>query len=562
MKLKYTFLIAALGLLALSSCNDYLDKTPDTRVYLQNVDQLNKLLVDAYMGNDFACVCELSSDNMVDNTAPDKSGNRYNLSAYDLADNQLFAWEDVTLGTGEDTPYSVWNSCYAAIANANAVLDRAAEFEANMADDNGPLNYTDSLKLQAVKGEALLVRAFHHFILANVFCMPYAGPDKGKEQQGLPYMKECETTVSPMYERGNLADFYANIEADLLAGLPLISDQFHEVSRYHFNRNAANAFACRFYLWCRQYDKAKYYADLALGDNPRVNMNPLWRRSDLYSGEDHVRANSGINNPSIYMSIATYSVFSRRPGDRYGCKDNAASGTFRGPGPTWGSSHPCFQGMIFYSGSTEYGLMFYANWGELFEYTDKLAGIGYVHMMRNEFTVEKCLLERAEAEIFLQQYDEAVADLKMWLDNRDDCVNKSSSTTALTETAIERFYNKPVKNNFEINKPMHIDEVFHSDQYPILPRMEPLLQCVQHFRRIETVHKGDRWFDLKRFGIEIEHRIGTNRIEKLVVGDKRWAIQLPYEVWIAGLEKNERDAKPQEGQPTPNSGENVTQLRD
>ena len=92
--------------------------------------------------------------------------------------------------------------------------------------------------------------------------------------------------------------------------------------------------------------------------------------------------------------------------------------------------------------------------------------------------------------------------------------------------------------------------------------MEPLLQCVQHFRRIETVHKGDRWFDLKRFGIEIEHRIGTNRIEKLVVGDKRWAIQLPYEVWIAGLEKNERDAKPQEGQPTPNPGENVTQLRD
>ena len=64
-------MIAGLGLLALSSCNDYLDKIPDTRVYLENVDQLQKLLVDGYMGNDYAAVCELSSDNIVDNTAPD-----------------------------------------------------------------------------------------------------------------------------------------------------------------------------------------------------------------------------------------------------------------------------------------------------------------------------------------------------------------------------------------------------------------------------------------------------------------------------------------------------------
>ena len=546
MKLKYLSMFAALGLFALSSCNDYLDKTPDTRVYLQDVQQLQDLLVDGYMGNDYAAVCELSSDNMVDNTAPDKSGNRYNLSPYMLSDNQLFAWEDVTLATGEDTPYSVWNSCYAAIANANAALNRAEEFEATMSDGNGPLSYTDSLKLQAVKGEAYLIRAFHHFILANVFCMPYAGPVEGKNQQGLPYMTQQETTVSPQYERGNLADFYALIEQDLLKGLDLVSDQFYAVPRYHFNRTAANAFACRYYLWIRDYEKAKHYADIALGENPAVNMNNVWRRSDLYSGEDHVRANSGISNPSIMLSIATYSVFSRRPGDRYGCKDNAASATFRGPGPTWNSSHPCFQSMIFYSGSQEYGLMFYANWGELFEYTDKLAGIGYVHMMRNEFTVEKCLLERAEAEVFLGDYDAALADLKMWVDNRDDCVNKSSVKTDLTENRIISFYSKPPKTNFEINKPMHIDEVFHSDKYSVQDRMVPYLQCIQHFRRIETVHKGDRWFDLKRYGIEIEHKIGTSRVEKLTLGDKRWAIQLPYEVWVAGLEKNERDPIPEE----------------
>ena len=562
-------MIAALGLMAMSSCNDYLDKTPDTRVYLQDVDQLNKLLVDGYMQNDFACVTELSSDNMVDNTAPDLSGNRYNLAAYSLSDNQLFAWEDVTLDSGEDTPYSVWNSCYAAIANANAALERAAEFEEKKADDNGPLSYNDSLKLQAVKGEAYMIRAFHHFILANVFCMPYAGPVQGKNQQGLPYMTHPERTVSPQYERGNLADFYAHIQEDLEAGLKLVTDQFYDVPRYHFTRQAAHAFACRFYLWIRDYERAKAEADIALGDNPAVNMNNLWRRSDLYSGEDFVRANSGINNPSVIMSIATYSVFSRRPGERYGCKDNAASGTFYGPGPTWNNTHPCFQGQIFLSGSRDYGLMFYANMGELFEYSDRLAAIGYVHMMRNEFTIEKLLLERAEAEIFLAgaaggdaaegYYAAALADLKMWLDNRDNCVNKANVINPLTEGAIARFYSRPVKTNFEINKPMHIDEVFPSDKYKVEGlRMETMLQCVQHFRRIETVHKGDRWFDLKRYGIEIEHRIGATRVEKLTLGDKRWAIQLPYEVYIAGLEKNERDAT----EPTTPSVQNIKKLEE
>lgn len=541
-KLKYVSMIAGLGLLALSSCNDYLDKVPDTRVYLENVDQLQKLLVDGYMGNDYAAVCELSSDNIVDNTAPDKNGNRYNLAPDELADNQLFAWEDVTLGTGSDTPYSIWNSCYASIAVANAVLEKAEEFEANNADKNGELSYDEQLRLKAIKGEAYMIRAYHHFILANVFCMPYAGPERGKKQVGLPYMKETETKVSPQYERGNLADFYAAIEKDLLAGLELVTDQYYEVPRYHFNVNASNAFAAQYYLWVRDYKKAEYYATLALGENPAANMNNLWRRDNLYTGEDHVRANSGITNPSIYMSIATYSTWSRRPGGRYGCKDNAASGTFRGPGPTWNSSHPCFQGMIFYRGSQEYGLMFFANWGELFEYTDKLAGIGYVHMMRNEFTVEKTLLIRAEAEIFLGKTAAAIADLKMWLDNRDNCVNKSNVIQPLTAGNIERFYNKDPKTNFEINKPMHIDEVFPSSEYSVTPEMVPYLQCVQHFRRIETAHKGDRFFDLKRYGIEVTHRIGASRVETLKVGDKRWAIQLPYEVWIAGMEKNDRDA--------------------
>ena len=219
--------------------------------------------------------------------------------------------------------------------------------------------------------------------------------------------------------------------------------------------------------------------------------------------------------------------------------------TVSGPGPTWTGSHPCFRNMLFISGSQDYGVMFFANWGELFEYTDKLAGIGYVHMMRNEFTIEETLLVRAEAEIFLSQdptFPEAVRDLKMWIDNRDDCVNKSSVKTELTAGRIERFYNG--KPGYDINKEMHIDEVCPVSDYHVTEEMKPFLQCVQHFRRIETIHKGNRWFDIKRYGIEIEHRIGASRVERLTLDDPRRAIQVPYEVWISGLEKNVRNETP------------------
>lgn len=541
MKLKYISMIAGLSMLTLSSCNDFLDTVPDTRVYLSNVEQLQKLLADGYMDNDYSLLGELSSDNMVDNTAPDKSGMRYNLTPYEQFDDQVFAWEDVNLSTDSDSPYSVWNSCYRAIAVANAVLEKADKFEADGKTDEAPLTDDDRAKLKAIRGEALLIRAFHHFVLANVFCMPYGG-EKAASQQGLPYMTHSETEVSPQYERGNLKDFYEKIEADLTAGLELVTDQYYKVPRYHFNRTAANAFAARFYLWIRDYKKAKYYADLALGSDPASNMNTLWRRDDLYSAEDHVRANSELTNPSIMMSISTYSVWSRRPGSRYGCKDNAMGATVSGPGPTWSGSHPCFTSMLYISGSQDYGVMFFANWGELFEYTDKLAGIGYVHMMRNEFTVEETLLVRAEAEIFLSQdptFPDAVADLKMWIDNRDDCVNKSNVKTDLTGGRIERFYNG--KPGYEINKEMHIDEVCPVSDYHVTEEMKPYLQCVQHFRRIETIHKGNRWFDIKRYGIEIEHRIGASRVERLTLDDPRRAIQVPYEVWISGLEKNVRN---------------------
>lgn len=209
---------------------------------------------------------------------------------------------------------------------------------------------------------------------------------------------------------------------------------------------------------------------------------------------------------------------------------------------------PCFNGVCGSAGGQEYGAYFAGTCFEQFEYTDKIAGIGYCHEVRPEFTCEETLLMRAEANIFLGNIDAAFEDLYIWNEGHlspkeEDRYNHIS----LTKEDIVRFYGcyddleDPVADNeYGIIMKFNIDEVCPSDKYKVTDEIEPYLQCVQHFRRIQLVHMGNRWFDIKRFGFTIQHKIGISEVRTLQVLDPRYAIQIPSEVIGAGLDPNPR----------------------
>lgn len=549
MKLKYILSIAVVALAGLSSCNDFLDKLPDTRVELSTPEHLRLLMVTGYTETNYCMYTELSTDNMIDNNSNPYNGLgiRYNLPAYGRGDDEAFAWEPVVSDTGTDSPSGTWEGCYHAIATCNAVLQKIEEFEAQGRGD----------EVAAIKGEALVSRAFHHFILANVFCMPYRGPELSKNLLGIPYSTEPEDKVLVHYERGTLAETYDKIRADLEAGLPLIDDAIYEVPKYHFNKQAANAFAARFYLFTREYDKVIEHANQAFGSaaaDPSSYMSQIWSQTNLYYLEDFGRYYSNMSQSRNLMLFATYSSAARHysGGRRYACNREAKRATIQGPGPSWKNCrykssatgevfamNPCFYAVSFVNGKQEYGTWFGAAVAEFFEYTDKVAGIGYTHLVRPEFYGEETLLCRAEAKLFTGDIAGCVADLKIW----DEARKKNSSTddraTELTPELIESFYASDA-DGYGIVKPIHIDEICPSDRYSVTAAIEPYLQCIQHFRRIETIHSGLRWFDIKRFGIEITHNIGMDRIENLTMLDERRAIQIPAEVISAGLEPNSR----------------------
>ena len=117
---------------------------------------------------------------------------------------------------------------------------------------------------------------------------------------------------------------------------------------------------------------------------------------------------------------------------------------------------------------------------------------------------------RAEAKAFLGDVEGAVADLKTWeLSLRSTPMDddRMDYYKDLSIDLINSFYGSR-DPGYGIVKKIHIDEVFPSSEYSMPAELEPLLQCVQHFRRIVTIHNGMRFFDIKRLGLEITHVIG------------------------------------------------------
>ena len=65
--LVYKLGVLGVGLFALTSCNDYLDKLPDDRAELDSKEKITQLLISAYPSVTNNLIHEMLSDNVDDN---------------------------------------------------------------------------------------------------------------------------------------------------------------------------------------------------------------------------------------------------------------------------------------------------------------------------------------------------------------------------------------------------------------------------------------------------------------------------------------------------------------
>jgi len=534
MKYIYKIGVMGLGMAALVSCNDYLDKLPDDRAELDTEQKVTQLLVSAYPTVNNHVMMELSSDNVGDN------GRSYSSPVicddlYKFTDTSEESWE---------TPYTVWNGLYQSVATVNEALFAIDEMGGGD-------------KFRAATAEGKMIRAFSMFQLASTFCMAW-DESKADEYLGLPYPLIPEQDINSQYERGTLRQLYAAIDKDIEEALPDIelASQRYKIAKYHFNTKAAYAFAARFNLCYQQYDKAVKYATLALGNDPTAvmrNFEPYRElgRSDF--ANKWIRSDDDANLMLIITNSISARYLTSASSHRWVHNSSMASNETYWVEAPWGNGSDA--NSIIYAnklyGSTQ--CVSYPEYHEEFEYTDKVSAIGYPHVVETVFTGDMTILERAEAYALAGKLTQAAQDISIWV--RTHCKDKyvdgelaQAAPTSLSVADIVTFVNglDYAKRDAASRRDHSLRKHMHPQGFTIGAEgsdQEAMLQFILHCKRLETLHHGIRFMDIKRYGIEYAHQITGETPIYFTRGDLRGAIQLPQTVITAGLEGNPRPTK-------------------
>lgn len=483
-------LLATALLGGLSSCDDFLDTMPDKRTDVDTPSKVRDLLLSAYPTLHPTLMFEFMSDNYEDN------GDGYS-SPTNLA-VESYHWEDA-VESDWDSPQEVWDANYKAIASANQVLEAIAD----LGEPESCLSY---------KAEALLCRAYGHFQLANTFCMGYNENTAGNEL-GIPYIKVPEKEVGLVYERGTLKEVYDNINADIEAALPLIKKASFEIPMYHFNAKAAYAFAARFNLFYgKDYDKVINYATEAIGTDPTSVLRDLNGYDKFTNTTEWTYGYISKDEPANLLLITNRSLYGRVRNKRYAITNNIMRTQL-----VW-SAFPGGKLLSVYNTVFHNDYMNYwvPKMEEIFEITDQIAQTGQPHVIVPAFTTDETLLCRAEAYILKKEYDKAATDLSYWY--------MKKGISAHSSDEISDFYKE---SSVDTNaKPLNTGVAYDAKQVN-------MLYAVLHARRVEGIHEGIRWMDIKRYGIAVTHTIYNGTPIVLKADDSRKAIQIPSQVLAA-----------------------------
>ena len=533
MKIKNIIYMGSLMLASvaiLASCSDQLDTLPDNRTTLDTPKKIAGLLVTAYPDRTPTLFNEWMSDN-TDYMGRDNSlGSRGN--------DQYFFWQEQTEG-GNDSPEQVWMLYYDGVYKANEAL-------AAIEEQGGAKNE----QLSNSKGEALLLRAYNHFILSNEFCRPYNGKTS-QTDPGLYYATGIAdfTAAAEQSNRGTVADVYAKIAADIEAGIPLINDTY-EVPKYHFNKQAAYAFATRFYLYYEKWEKAKEYADKLLGSNPAAYLRdyktlqamPLSNSDQAVKiAEAYCSASAGCNLlVQTSVSSAGMALAPWVSNKRYTLTNYLANTELFMSNNIWGSAaNTIWKPFTANQGEANFALLM--KLPREIQIINTTTGTGYPRTLNVDFTMDEALLNRAEAEIMLGQNDAACADMNTWMHNY------FNTSVTLTPSSVQAYFNSVPYAYADADKMVPSFKKHISPRFTIGVEgsvQESLLQCLLNFRRIETVHQGLRWMDIRRYNIEIPRRlIGVNgrpskNLDWLEKDDPRQVVQIPQSIRESGVAGN------------------------
>lgn len=242
---------------AATSCDSYLDITPDGQVKRDELLETNEGVEDAIYG----VYAKLRSTSLY--------GQEMYFSALEIMSQTLWCYGNQSVTALGQYNYgntsvknvfaSVWTDMYNNISNVNSVI-------------NAPLvENATAYPATIYRGEALALRAFMHFDLMRLFADQITVKPNA---DGIPYATQF-SLVAPDFE--SLTENYNHVLADLTEAERLLEgeDQYKNSTAFmtdrqiHLNLHAVRALMARVYLTMGNKQKALEYAQKVIRESGR-----------------------------------------------------------------------------------------------------------------------------------------------------------------------------------------------------------------------------------------------------------------------------------------------------
>lgn len=250
-------LSACLVLMA-TGCSQFLEESSNDEVRPSTANELEQLLLgEGYSSDDyFMPYLEVLTDDVESN---------YDAKTVNLlqAGASVFTWKEdmneiMVTGPKKVAKTDTWEKCYAHIMGCNVVLDMLDRVDGSEAEKEN------------LRGQALALRAFYHFILVNLYGLPYnaEGIDPSNAL-GIPL-----STESPVKDdfppRNTVAEVYRQIETDLLTAAPLMEKYGKSNPYYRVTDLFVHTLLSRVYLYMEKWDESIQHADYVIEHKPTL----------------------------------------------------------------------------------------------------------------------------------------------------------------------------------------------------------------------------------------------------------------------------------------------------
>lgn len=458
------------------SCGDFLSESSQEEMKPKTTSSFSEILWgEGYYKYSFESMIAYMDDDITCRMPYNKDHDKD-----DIMNKELYTWQphaaDKLIDQGNESSVLPWKKYYQKIKGCNIVLEYAGNSVGEQKDKDH------------LMGEAHVLRAFYYFQLVNLYGWPYNDTRTSPEKSlGVPLVLAPEIG-GKHYARASVAEVYEQIVKDVEEGVRLLEKEKRQLTNFRLHHVSAHLLASRIYLYMNKWDKALEHARYVTA---RYDLPDFTGYTD-----------TEYKTKSLYRPLNDEIMW------YYGSKNVVSS-----------------LDMAFASSSYEPASGLYALFDEDHDVTDK----------RKTF-------------YFLQKTDytgTVLLEVKKWTSSTSDYgLGLRASEAYLNE--IEAFLEKYNEGDAEAGREgLQRLNAFRAkrlvakngDVLPEIPMQaaEDLLEIYRKERRKELCYEGQRWFDLRRYGmprLEKPWMLSSTEKEIFVLEecDPMYALDIPTNV--------------------------------